>query len=144
MRRGPEPHIALTRRYRFPAAHVLQSPRLSAAENQHIYGKCANPNGHGHDYGLEVTVTGPMDEETGALVPLDWLDGVVGKHILGRLGHQMLNADVWFQELVPTAENIVARVRRELEEALRQHPSLRLLRLRLDETRRNRFGWDGE
>ena len=53
--------IALSRRYRFPAAHVLRSDAFSDAENQRIYGKCANPAGHGHDYGLEVTVAGPID-----------------------------------------------------------------------------------
>ena len=59
-----EPRIELTRCYRFPAAHVLRSPQLSDVENERIYGKCANPNGHGHNYGLEVTLTGPLDPKT--------------------------------------------------------------------------------
>ena len=57
--------IDLTRRYRFPAAHVLAHPHLSSAENDRIYGKCANPGGHGHDYGLEVTVRGAVDARSG-------------------------------------------------------------------------------
>ena len=58
--------ISVTRRYRFPAAHVLSSAAFSDAENQRIYGKCANPSGHGHDYGLEITLAGPIDPSSGS------------------------------------------------------------------------------
>lgn len=131
--------IAVTRRYRFPAAHVLRSDRFSAAENERIYGKCANPAGHGHDYGLEVTLTGPLDPETGAIVPVAQLDALVRERVLDRLGHRLLNDDPWFREAVPTAENIALVVHRELSDALAGRSAARVLRVRLQETRRNAF-----
>lgn len=131
--------IAITRRYRFPAAHVLRSAAFSEAENQRLYGKCANRNGHGHDYGLEITVTGPLDPRTGAVVPVEQLDALVRERILDRLGHRSLNEDPWFRTAVPTAENIALAVGRELSDALAGRSSARLLRVRLQETRRNAF-----
>lgn len=131
--------IALTRRYRFPAAHVLRSDEFSEEENERLYGKCANPNGHGHDYGLEVTLTGPLDPDTGAIAPLAELDDLVRQRILERLGYRLLNEDPWFREAVPTAENIALAVRRELSDALAGRFSARVLRVRLHETRRNTF-----
>ena len=76
--------IELTRRYRFPAAHVLASPRLSDAENRRVYGKCAHPAGHGHDYGVEVTVRGEIDPQTGSLMPHAALDGLVEARVVAR------------------------------------------------------------
>lgn len=131
--------IALTRRYRFSAAHVLRSERFSDAENERIYGKCAHPSGHGHDYGLEITVTGPIDPNRGAIVPVAELDDLVRERILDRLDHRSLNEDPWFREAVPTAENIVLAVRRELEGALDPRGRARIARVRLTETRRNAF-----
>lgn len=131
--------IALTRRYRFPAAHVLRSERFSDAENLRIYGKCAHPSGHGHDYGLEVTVTGPLDPRTGAIVPVAELDALVRERVLERLGYRLLNEDRWFREAVPTAENIALAVQGELAAALVERGSARLVRVRLHETRRNTF-----
>jgi 6-pyruvoyltetrahydropterin/6-carboxytetrahydropterin synthase len=131
--------ISLTRRYRFPAAHVLRSDRFSDEENRRVYGKCAHPSGHGHDYGLEVTVTGPLDPRTGAIVPVAELDALVRERVLDRLGHRMLNDDAWFQGAVPTAENITLAVERELAAALAERAPVRLARVRLHETRRNVF-----
>jgi 6-pyruvoyltetrahydropterin/6-carboxytetrahydropterin synthase len=131
--------IALTRRYRFPAAHVLRSERFSDEENRRVYGKCAHPNGHGHDYGLEVTVTGPLDARTGAIVPVAELDELVRRRVLERLGHRLLNDDPWFAESVPTAENIAQAVRGELDAALAERGAARVTRVRLQETRRNAF-----
>jgi 6-pyruvoyltetrahydropterin/6-carboxytetrahydropterin synthase len=131
--------IALTRRYRFPAAHVLRSERFSDEENRRVYGKCAHPNGHGHDYGLEVTVTGPLDARTGAIVPVAELDELVRRRVLERLGHRLLNDDPWFAESVPTAENIAQAVRGELDAALAERGAARVARVRLQETRRNAF-----
>ena len=130
--------ITVTRRYRFPAAHVLRNDAFSDAENERIYGKCAHPNGHGHDYGLEVTVAGPVDEETGQVMPTARLDALVRERVLDRLGHRMLNDDPWFAERVPTAENIALVVEGELERALTPE-SARLVRVRVLETRRNQF-----
>lgn len=131
--------IAVTRRYRFPAAHVLRSDRFSDADNERIYGKCANPGGHGHDYGLEVTLTGQLDPATGAIVPLAQLDELVRERILDRLSHKLLNEDSWFRDAVPTAENIALAVHRELSDALEDGSTARVLRVRLRETRRNVF-----
>jgi len=131
--------ISVTRRYRFPAAHILRRDRFSAAENERIYGKCANPGGHGHDYGLEVTLTGPLEPDTGAILPVAQLDALVRERILDRLAHRLLNEDPWFQQEVPTAENIALAVRRELSEVLAGHSTARVLRVRLHETRRNTF-----
>ncbi len=133
--------VALTRCYRFAAAHVLRSPELSDADNERVYGKCANPAGHGHDYGLEVTVTGPVDPGTGHVLPPDQLDAVVEGAVLDRFSHRMLNEDPLFETVVPTAENIARVAHRELESALVAHAPARLARVRVRETRRNHFDY---
>jgi 6-pyruvoyltetrahydropterin/6-carboxytetrahydropterin synthase len=131
--------IAVTRRYRFPAAHVLRSDAFSDAENERVYGKCANPAGHGHDYGLEVTVAGPIDARTGAVFPVDRLDALVREHVLDRLSHRLLNDDAWFTVAVPTAENIAIAIERALREPVAAESTARVVRVRLLETRRNYF-----
>lgn len=131
--------IAITRRYRFPAAHVLRSDAFSDAENQRIYGKCANPAGHGHDYGLEVTVAGPIDARTGAVFPIERLDVLVRERVLDRLSHRLLNDDAWFAVAVPTAENIAIAIERALREPVAAESTARVVRVRLLETRRNFF-----
>ncbi|MGH0032154.1 MAG: 6-pyruvoyl trahydropterin synthase family protein [Myxococcota bacterium] len=130
--------ISLTRRYRFPAAHVLASPDFSPEENDRIYGKCANPAGHGHDYGLEVTVTGPVDARSGRIASRDALDALVGERVIGRFGHRLLNDDPAFAGRVPTAENIAEVVHDLLAPGVSELGA-RLLRVRLQETRRNTF-----
>lgn len=131
--------IALTRRYRFPAAHVLRAAALSDAENERVYGRCANPAGHGHDYGIEVTVTGPVDARTGRIVDPALLDALVEERVLARFGHRMLNDDPAFAARVPTAENIALVVWSELEGALASRASARVARVRVVETGRNHF-----
>lgn len=131
--------IALSRRYAFPAAHVLRHPSLSEAENRRIYGKCANPAGHGHNYAVEVTVTGPGDERTGRILDPGALDRLVEERVLARFSHRMLNSDPAFAELVPTAENIARVVYRELAGLLPKLASASLLRVRVHETRKNSF-----
>jgi 6-pyruvoyltetrahydropterin/6-carboxytetrahydropterin synthase len=131
--------ISLTRRYRFPAAHVLAHPDLPRAENERIYGKCANPAGHGHDYGLEVTVAGEVDPETGQVFPRKVLDALVAERVLERFGHCLLNDDPAFAGRVPTAENIALAIEAALGEEIARRPGVRLLRVRLEETRKNAF-----
>jgi 6-pyruvoyltetrahydropterin/6-carboxytetrahydropterin synthase len=132
--------IALTRRYRFPAAHVLAHPELSDADNARIYGKCANPGGHGHDYGLEITVAGAIDPASGQIFDRDELDALVGERVLDRFGHALLNEDPAFAAQVPTAENIALATFAELAPAVAAaRPSARLVRVRLEETRKNHF-----
>jgi len=132
--------IEVTRRYRFPAAHVLRSAALSDAENERIYGKCANPAGHGHDYGVEVSVSGPLDPRTGAIVPIARLDALVQRRVLDRLSHRLLNDDAWFAHAAPTAENIALAIEHELAAGIREaSETARIVRVRVRETRRNSF-----
>ena len=99
--------IALSRRYRFSAAHVLARPDWPDARNSEVYGKCANPAGHGHNYQLWVTVRGEPDPGTGRVIPLERLDALVAECVLGPLDGALLNRDVpAFSAEVPTAENI--------------------------------------
>ena len=130
--------ISLTRRYRFPAAHVLRRDDFSEAENQRVYGKCANPNGHGHDYVLEITVGGRVDPEHGTILSAERFDAVVGEHLIARFGHRMLNDDPIFAEVVPTAEN-VARTAHSLLRAPLADAGAELRRIRVRETRNNTF-----
>lgn len=133
--------ISLTRCYRFPAAHVLAIPTESDAENERIYGKCANPAGHGHDYGVEVTVAGPLDPRTGRLIDPSRLDAIFEQRVARRLAHRMLNELPLFRErdLVPTAENIARVVFEQLEAPVAAAGAARLRRVRVLETRRNSF-----
>ena len=133
--------ISVTRRYRFPAAHVLRSAELSDAENEAVYGKCANPNGHGHDYGLEVTVTGPVDPRSGEIVAPGRLDAIVRERALERFGYRLLNDDPCFRAAVPTAENLAIVIHRELAEPVAREGA-RLRRVRVIETRRNSFEYE--
>lgn len=133
--------IAVTRCYRFPAAHVLQRSDLTDEENECLYGKCASY--HGHDYGLEVTVTGRLDGRTGRIVAPERLDALVRERVLERLSHRPLNEDAWFEKVLPTAENVVRRVADELSRAIGEETGARLLRVRLRETRNNVFECGG-
>ncbi len=130
------PVVHLSRRYSFSASHRLYTDHLSFEENEAIFGKCANPNGHGHNYGLTVTVAGPVDAPTGYVMPLDTLDAIVRRSVLEPYDHRYLNLDVEdYLDLVPTGENIARRVWERLEEPL----GGLLHRVMLDETRNNRF-----
>ena len=131
--------ITLSRRYRFPAAHVLAHPALSDDENERIYGKCANPAGHGHDYGLEITVAGEVDPGSGQVFPRERLDALVDERVLARFGHCLLNDDPAFAERVPTAENIALVIEALLAAEIARQPGARLVRVRLEETRKNAF-----
>ena len=135
--------ISLTRRYRFSASHRLHTPLLSNAENDRIYGKCNNPFGHGHDYVLEVTITGELDLATGLLMPLADLDRFVNAKILRLFAHRNINVDVaQFANLVPTTENVL-RVMAEIVQAHWPESfaalKVRGARLHLQETERNGF-----
>jgi 6-pyruvoyltetrahydropterin/6-carboxytetrahydropterin synthase len=131
--------MELTRRYRFCASHRLHSPELSAQANQQIYGKCNNPYGHGHNYEIEVTVSGPIDSRTGRVVNLQTLDALVRERVIGPLDHRNLNEEVAsFQDLVPTTENLCVVIEQQLREAWpRPFPDLK--RVSIWETARNIF-----
>jgi 6-pyruvoyltetrahydropterin/6-carboxytetrahydropterin synthase len=144
--------IRLGRRYRFSASHRLDSPALGPEENAALYGKCNNPNGHGHDYKLEVVVEGDMDGATGRAVDRTALDRLVGSAVLARLSHADLNSVAGgMADPVPTTERLAAGILRALRERWADvfpAPGPRLAAVRLHETRRNmveaRTGEEGE
>ena len=140
--------IYLTRRYSFCASHRLHSQALTAEENARTYGKCNNPHGHGHNYFLEVCVAGPVDSSTGMVCDLAVLDDMVHREILERLDHANLNQDVEnFRSLVPTSENLCIVILNLLLAQLKSldsFRSVRLVRVRLDETHANYFEYEGD
>ncbi len=110
IRREEATMVYLTQQFEFSAAHRLHCAELSEAENQRVFGKCNNPQGHGHNYLLEVTVCGPPDANSGAVLPLPRFEQLVKARVVDRFDHKHLNADVAeFRDLNPSVENI-ARV----------------------------------
>jgi len=130
----------LTRRYRFSASHRLHSPEMSAEENRATYGKCNNPHGHGHNYTLEVTVSGPVDQSTGMVCNLVNLDEVVGREVLSRYDLENLNMVKEFADVVPTTENLCVEIYEILQ---RTFQNAHLERVRLEETMMNSFEYAG-
>lgn len=102
--------LTITRRATFAAAHRLYRPTWDAARNAAVFGRCANPGGHGHNYVLEVTIGGEVDPETGMIADLKWVKEVMDRSVVDHVDHRNLNTDVPFLDgIVPTAENL-ARV----------------------------------
>lgn len=133
--------IALGRRYRFAASHRLHSPGLSEEENCRIYGKCNNPYGHGHNYIVEVLVSGKIDPATGMIANLVDLDSFVEREILDPFDHKSLNEDVAaFRAMVPTTENLCIEIFRRLK----PFPNAKLERVRVQETSNNSFEYAGD
>ena len=143
----PANDIRLSRRYRFSASHRLYSDELSETENRAIFGKCANPFGHGHDYVLDVRVRGPLDPETGRIVDLNTLDTLVEEAVLKPFEHSNLNVDIpeFRAALVPTTENLALVIERRLAANWKSKFSeapldrVRLDRIKIEETKRNIF-----
>jgi len=101
------PIVYLTRREHFCASHRLVNPKFSDEKNLEIYGKCAWPNGHGHNYEIEVSVEGHPDPETGMILDLKKLADIIDAEILSKVDHKHLNFDVDFlRGVIPTAENL--------------------------------------
>jgi 6-pyruvoyltetrahydropterin/6-carboxytetrahydropterin synthase len=130
----------LTRRYWFSASHRLHSEDMSAEENQTVYGKCNNPHGHGHNYSLEVTVSGQVDPRTGMVCNLMDLDNFVHEKILERFGHQNLNMLEEFKGTVPTTENLCIEVFGVLQ---RDFHYAQVDKIRVEETMLNSFEYAG-
>ena len=135
--------FSVTRRYSFAASHRLHSIALNEQENQSLYGKCNNPYGHGHNYVIEVSARGPLDEATGLAVDTAALDGLVKEQVLSAFEHKNLNADVKpFERVVPTSENLAGEICRRLKHNWRsvftgEWPKLQ--KIRIVETPRNIF-----
>ncbi len=102
------PQVTVTRRLQFNAAHRVHNPALSDEENRQLFGKCNNPNWHGHNYVLDVAVTGSIDPRTGYVMDLSHLKRIVETSVIDRVDHRNFNLDVDFmQGTIPTSENIV-------------------------------------
>jgi 6-pyruvoyltetrahydropterin/6-carboxytetrahydropterin synthase len=130
----------LTRRYLFSASHRLHSDEFSAEENRAVYGKCNNPHGHGHNYALEVTVSGPVDNRTGMVCNLGDLDALVKREVLSRYDLENLNTLQEFTRNVPTTENLCVEIFEILQRGFRH---AHLERVRLEETMMNSFEYAG-
>src|SRR5437899_1540920 len=133
--------ILLTRKIEFSASHLYHNPTFSPEENRRIFGKCNNPYGHGHNYVLEVSVSGDVDPATGMIANLADLDAFVERHVLGPFDHKSLNEDVpAFREKVPTTENLCI----EIFQRLKSFSSAKLERIRVEETGNNSFEYAGD
>jgi 6-pyruvoyltetrahydropterin/6-carboxytetrahydropterin synthase len=133
--------LELGRRYRFSASHRLHTTHLTEEENSRVFGKCSNPYGHGHNYVVEVSLSGDVDPSTGMIANLADLDAFVARHVLDDFDHKSLNEDVpAFRDKVPTTENVCIEIFRRLK----SFPEAKLERIRVEETGKNSFEYAGE
>jgi 6-pyruvoyltetrahydropterin/6-carboxytetrahydropterin synthase len=131
---------SLTRRYRFAAAHRLHSDHLSEAENWAVFGKCNNPNGHGHNYVLLVTVREHVDPGTGRVTDVETLDRIVHDTVVARFDHRDLNQDPAFSARTTTGENLVLFI---WDLLVGRFPAGVLEKIGIIETRDNYFEYSG-
>ena len=133
--------LELGRRYRFSASHRLHTAHLTEEENSRVFGKCSNPYGHGHNYVVEVSVSGDVDPSTGMIANLADLDAFVARNVLDDFDHKSLNEDVpAFRDTVPTTENVCIEIFRRLK----PFPEAMLVRVRVEETGKNSFEYAGD
>tara|TARA_B100000686_G_scaffold262439_1_gene275804 strand:+ start:346 stop:750 length:405 start_codon:yes stop_codon:yes gene_type:complete len=133
--------ISVTRKTNFNAAHRLHNPNWSDEKNEQFYGLCNNKNYHGHNYELEVTITGTIDSESGYLIDLKYLGDLIENEIEIRFDHKNLNLDTAeFKDLIPTAENIAIVIWRILREKIKKEHKIKI---RLHETSRNYVEYSG-
>jgi 6-pyruvoyltetrahydropterin/6-carboxytetrahydropterin synthase len=130
----------LSRRYHFSASHRLHVDALSAEENRNTFGKCNNPYGHGHNYVVEVTLTGPIDGMTGMVTNLADLDSFARREMVELFDHANLNTLEIFRDRVSTTENLCIAV----WEMFASYPHATLERVRIEETGNNSFEYFGE
>ncbi len=126
----------LTRRYLFSASHRLHNDEMSAEENRLTYGKCNNPYGHGHNYSVEITLSGQVDRDTGMVCNMADLDDCVQRELIERYDHENLNMLPEFQQLVPTTENLCRQIYEILQRSFRR---AHLEKVRIEETMMNSF-----
>jgi 6-pyruvoyltetrahydropterin/6-carboxytetrahydropterin synthase len=130
----------LTRRYWFAASHRLHCNEFSDEQNRDTYGKCNNPHGHGHNYALEVTVSGPINPVSGMICNLVDLDRCVNASVIDKFDHENLNMLPEFQRLVPTSENLAEEI---FDILRRKFRAAHLEKVRLEETMLNSFEYAG-
>lgn len=134
--------VYITRRETFAAAHRLFKPELTDEENLKLFGKCSNPNWHGHNYTLEVIVAGEVDADTGFVMDLKDLKEIVRKNVITKVDHKNLNLDTDFMKgKIPTSENIVIAIWNELDDKITKG---KLFSVKLYETENNYFEYKGE
>jgi len=135
------PQVTIIRRLQFNAAHRVHNPAMSDEENVATFGKCNNPNWHGHNYTLDVSVTGSVDERTGYVIDLAKLKAIVEREVVNKVDHKNFNLDVDFMRgIIPTTENIIVAMWRVLEPVIAPG---RLTKLVLWETPNNYVEYDG-
>ena len=134
--------VRVTRRVHFAAAHRLHNPEFTEEHNREVFGLCNNPNWHGHNYELDITVEGEVDPSTGYVIDLKRLRDMVEETVLVDVDHRNLNLDVaWMTGIIPSTENLVVALWEKLAPAI---PQGRLVRLILWETPRNYVEYTGE
>lgn len=134
--------IKVSRKGHFNAAHRLHNPKWSAEKNTEIFGKCNNPNYHGHNYDLIAHVTGEIDPDTGYVIDMKVLKEIMNEEVLDRYDHRNLNLDIEeFKSLNPTAENIAVVIWNRLRKRIENHLQLTVT---LYETERNYVEYSGE
>jgi len=135
--------IYITRRFYFSASHRVYRKELSEAENLKLFGKCSNPNGHGHNYNMEITVAGEIDTETYFVMDLKELKELVNKEIIEKVDHKNFNLDVEFmKDIVPTTENIAVQFWNILKNKI-DTPNRKLYSVKIRETENNSVEYRG-
>ncbi|KAI8928777.1 hypothetical protein BC831DRAFT_447364 [Entophlyctis helioformis] len=138
------PCVDITRTVSFSAAHRMHSPALSAEENRAVFGKCNNPNGHGHNYRVQVTVRGEIDPVTGMVLNLTVLKDCMQRGIMDVMDHRNLDLDVpYFQGKVSTAEVIAVFIWEQMQAYLPKSDNYALYEVRLHETDNNTITYRG-
>jgi 6-pyruvoyltetrahydropterin/6-carboxytetrahydropterin synthase len=136
------PIVTVTRRLRFNAAHRVHNPALSDGENNALFGKCNNPNWHGHNYVLDVSVAGEVDKKTGYVIDLSKIKDVVNREVIDKVDHRNVNLEVDFMRgLIPTTENMVVAMWRVIAPAI---APAKLEKLVLSETENNSAEYRGQ
>lgn len=133
-------HASITRRYKFAAMHRLHTEHLSEEDNWKVFGKCNNPNGHGHNYVVLVTVEGALNERTGLAADVEALDRIVHESVINRFDHRDLNGDPAFADKTTTGENLAVLIWDLLAGKI---PGSRLVKVGVIETRDNYFEYAG-
>jgi len=134
--------VYVTRRETFSAAHRLFNPKFTPEENEKIFGKCSNPNWHGHNYILEVVVSGNPNPETGFVINLSELKKIIKEFVINKVDHKNLNTETDFMKgIIPSTENITVAIWKELYDKI---PSGKLYSVKVSETENNFFEYRGE
>jgi len=136
--------IYIKRRFHFSSSHRLYDPELNDEENFKIYGKCSSPNGHGHNYVMDVTVAGEVDKNTGFVMDLSALKKIVEELIISKVDHKNLNVDVDFMTgVLPSAENIAVKFWQQIEDKINSRKQ-KLYSVKIKETVNNSVEYRGE